>query len=289
MLSLLQQLTDSVNDLKRRQDELDATLNEHGGKKAKAKSLVAELAKQPSRGVMGDASGMSASDTATAINSDKDMEGKDAVRDMMSVLKTYHAGVQPLTIEQRLLRHDLSSVDATTIPGMFLQLRQILRTLGQSGNETASWNEVLDQNEAIVAKLFEGAIKHRQLGPHDKARLEHKFVTIVWGKAILGSKKVGFVEAAGSAQAEVMKDNHVTPEFPWGGAPWGGRGKGARVYGKGTWHGKGAWHGKGGFPGECWECGKSGHRSADCSATPEERDEHKKKVEAAGGRGGRKW
>jgi hypothetical protein len=289
MLSLLQQLTDSVNDLKRRQDELDATLNEHGGKKAKAKSLVAELAKQPSRGVMGDASGMSASDTATAINSDKDMEGKDAVRDMMSVLKTYHAGVQPLTIEQRLLRHDLSSVDATTIPGMFLQLRQILRTLGQSGNETASWNEVLDQNEAIVAKLFEGAIKHRQLGPHDKARLEHKFVTIVWGKAILGSKKVGFVEAAGSAQAEVMKDNHVTPEFPWGGAPWGGRGKGARVYGKGTWHGKGAWQGKGGFPGECWECGKPGHRSADCSATSEERDEHKKKVEAAGGRGGRKW
>ena len=47
MLSLLQQLTDSVNDLKRRQDELDATLNEHGGKKAKVKSLVAELAKQP--------------------------------------------------------------------------------------------------------------------------------------------------------------------------------------------------------------------------------------------------
>ena len=84
----------------------------------------------------------------------------------------------------------------------------------------------------------------------------------------LGSKKVGFVEAAGSAQAEVMKDNHVTPEFPWGGAPWGGRGKGARVYGKGTWHGKGAWQGKGGFPGECWECGKPGHRSADCSATP---------------------
>ena len=196
-------------------------------------------------------------------------DGKPLANKTKTVLEAVRDGTIPLSDRQRAVRLELQKLNYKTLHGFFGALRRIAATIETAEDKYGRFIETTTHTEAMVYELFNKAVAQQKfLTAEQRDALKSKYTTLIKAK-LLSAKDFNFVKLAADAQQQIFKDlKDIWPPHrdrsprrdrsP----PRGGR-RDERP--------------------KCFKCGKIGHKSFECKASPEERMKHKETRLAACG------